>query len=457
MQGVRKDKSVLPVSADAQSAAVQNGSLEGLLAQFDSNPFGTSRALRQLCDADPGHFVKSALRAISTLPDQSGIRFITTLVPLSEPVLEMIADPQGFEEDGAKRIVEAMRRIDPQAEAKLLRLISANPAQPLPPKLTDRILDLVDAVSKGPRLVPVLMQIFRSANPYLRARLSLSIGKHHRNKDWIEDRMRDPDPRVRANAVEANWHQRDEQALCLFAIALRDSHHRVASNGAVGLYFAGDSRSLRALGELLHHGETARRAAGLWAIGHVQETRFEGLLARLASERDPMLRRLLVIAQEVLKRTIEVRVQQPRLDLRLIKATRQPVPPATPPPPDGAPACHRNHLFLEVKNPGGATPWQGLKPLQFHIFENGQPILDYAVQERTSYIKPGTYDLYFDSTAKPTEVHGNSAGVRHLRIVVVTETASGEHETFDFGEPQSTPKAVEHPSEAGSAWAVLRS
>jgi len=411
-------------------------SIEDLIAQFDTNSIVISRLIWQLSATDPLQFQKSALRAIADVPDSGGVRFLASLIALNEPVLELIANPQVFELNDARRIVEALRRNDPQAEVKMLRLITANPAKRLPPQVTDRILDVIDAITEGPRLVPVLMQIFRSANPYLRARLALSIGKRHRNKDWIEDRMRDPDPRVRANAVEANWRQQDEPAFSLFNIAMRDVHHRVIGNGAVGLYYAGDVRSLRVFGELIRHEVSDRRAAGLWAVAHVQDTRFHQLLANMIDESDLVVRRLLVAAAGRLKRASEIRSEGAKLQLRLIKATRK----ALPSTEDGGPPKFHNHVFLEVKGPGSTYALQGLGPLQFHIFENEQAILEYSAQERTSYIKPGTYDLYFTSCGKSPK--------RHLQIIVVTETASGEYDSYDSG--PAKPVADE------SAWDVLR-
>ena len=390
--------------------------------------------------------------ALSQMPESSGIRFVATLIPLNEPILERIANPKAFEQDAARRILEVMRRIDLQAEAKLLRLISSNPDRPLPPPMTDRILDLVDTFSDGPRLVPVLMQIFRTANPYLRARLSLSIGKHHRNKDWLDDRMRDPDPRVRANVVEANWLQKDEAAVKLFSAALRDPHHRVIGNGAVGLHHAGDNRCLKVFSELLSHPEPNSRAAGLWAVGHIQDTRFQHRIATLAEDQQMIVRRSFEVAHARLKRALEIREEQPKLKLTLIKATRDPLPPQ--PMRHGSdplPPLFRNHLFMEVKTPDGA-PIQGMKSLQFHVFENDHAILDYSVQERTKYITPGTYDIYFDAATRPKELNGPPTQ-RHLKIVILTDSASGEHDTHDFGETEPKPEATDSATEpVAHAW-----
>lgn len=412
----------MPVSGDISATAVRAGSLDDLLAQFDAKPFATSRALRQLRDSETARFVESALRVIAEQPESASIRFLATLIPLTDQILELIAHPKAFDEAGARRIIEVMRRIDSQTESRLLRLITANPAKPLAPQIIDRILDVIDSITDTPRLVPVLMQIYRAASPYLRARLALSIGRHHRNKDWIEDRMRDTDARVRANAVEANWNCKDDQALNLFNAASRDNHHRVAANGAVGLYWAGDIRSLRLLADLAEHPEPNWRAAGLWAIGHIQDTRFLSLLeTSMCDEKDVTVRRSMIVAMARVKRAADLASELQRLTVRLIKATRQSLPPGS---GESAARC-QNHLFVEVKAPDD-SPVRSLKPLQFQVAEDNRAVFDYSVQARTRYVKPGCYDVYFTSANSSEEPQNPPP---HLRVTVVTECATGTYDS----------------------------
>jgi hypothetical protein len=134
-----------------------------------------------------------------------------------------------------------------------------------------------------------------------------------------------------------------------------------------------------------------------------------------------------------LKRAAELREEQPRLQLRLIKAVRKPLPGADP-------ARFHNHLFVEVKQPEGGPAIQGMKAMQFHIFEDGSAILDYSVQERTSYIKPGTYDLYFTS---------KESGDPHQQLAILTENAFGELDITSTPEPQ--PKD-DTPAETEKTW-----
>jgi hypothetical protein len=428
--------------------------LQELMVEFQTNPFAISRTLRELRNANIDQFPQWALQILARSNESSATRFLATLVPLSDDVLECIANPALFEEVQARRILRALRAVDPQTETKLLRQITASPGKVLPPAITDRILDLVDNVSDGPRLVPVLMQIYRTANPHLRARLARSIGKHHRNKDWLDDRMRDPDPRVRANAVEANWGHSDEQALNLFSRALRDPHHRVIGNGAVGFYLAADVRSLTVLSDLLSNEEAIFRSAGVWAAGQLCDARFYPRVAGLSDDTDIGVRRGVVVALAKLKRQLDARTEMPKLKLRLMKATRTPI---SDPGGDPENLVFQNHLFLEVKNASDA-PIAGLKPLQFSIYENDAVILDYSVQERTKYPKPGAYDIYF--TAKSDyQSPETGADMVHIRIVISLESGVGEQDSYTFfdSHADTNGKAEQpKPDPAETGWSVLR-
>ena len=83
-------------------------------------------------------------------------------------------------------------------------------------------------------MVPVLMHLFRAAPKNIQARLAITIGRHHRNLDWVEERLRDEDSRVRANMIEVFWGDTSQEALEIFRAALRDPDSRVRGNAALG-------------------------------------------------------------------------------------------------------------------------------------------------------------------------------------------------------------------------------
>ncbi len=125
----------------------------------------------------------------------------------------------------------------------------------------------------------------------------------------------DPDPRVRANAVESLWGRTDEDAVRRFRAALGDSHPRPVANACVGLYLSGRAEAVRELSNLASHPEPRFRAAAAWAMGRTGHSRFLPLLAemRAASSGPVSLLKCIVQAKE----TILAARKLPRTELLL--------------------------------------------------------------------------------------------------------------------------------------------
>lgn len=370
-----------------------------LVDQFESNPFLFSRELRDLRTTDTALFQQAALRKMASAPDGPGVRFLATLVPLTDPVLEVIANPDAFTLDESKRILDLARQNDPQAEAKLLRLLGGHPHRQLSPGIIDRILDLADAFEDATRLVPTLMQVYRTANPVLRARLTLSLGRLHRNREWIDERMKDHDAIIRAHTVESNWGMSDELATYLFKLALRDPDAQVVGKGAAGLYFAGEVRSLAIIGRLLENKLPHLRAAGLHAISEIRDVRFQNMAATLIADRDPEVRRQLLPALNRLKRASESRAHLAELVVD-VRDTGSRVP-------GSEEVCYT----VELLGHGGFERVASLRPLDFAIYEDQQPVLDYRIDPDS-----GIYRIYFIPSRQNCAV----------RITAADYTSAGE-------------------------------
>src|SRR5687768_8808131 len=106
-----------------------------------------------------------------------------------------------------------------------------------------------------------------------------------------ELRLTDPDPRVRANAVEALWQSRQRGAEHVLRKATRDSHPRVVVNGWVGLYYIGDPGAAEGLLQLASDGSPAHRAAAVWGLGQLGDAVFQPKLQALVRDPDAAVRR----------------------------------------------------------------------------------------------------------------------------------------------------------------------
>jgi hypothetical protein len=403
--------------------------VQSLVQEFDQDPFSVSRALRDLRDANPEAFEWAAFRSLAELSDSSGTRHLINLVQEDEILLRRVTNPHLLALPEAVRLIGTLRRSDPQTEVKLVRMITKD-AEPVSDEITERVLDLIDAVTDSPKLVPVLMHLFKSAPNRIRARLAMTIGRHHRNREWVEERMRDEDSRVRANMVEVFWGEKSAEALDIFRAALQDDNPRVKGNAIVGLHRAGDLESLAALATLAASSNSADRVTAAWVMGTLRDPRFQKVLAQYVKDPDPQVRRRTFPALCEIKRHQESLKGRTSCTLRFVKLHRA-APAAT------APDKGLIHILFEVKETGSQKAVRHIKPLDLLVSQNGTPVFDYQLVERIKYPTPGIYDLHFQSEfAKNPDQATQDSLTRMLKVEVAisTETHTGEHSSYWFGE-----------------------
>ena len=103
------------------------------------------------------------------------------------------------------------------------------------------------------------------------------MGRSNRSAMWVQSRMGDADPRLRANAVEGLWGVETEEARELMLAALHDASNRVVGNALYGLYAMGESVSLAETIKLAAHPLPVFRATAAWVMG---ETGIGGFATR---------------------------------------------------------------------------------------------------------------------------------------------------------------------------------
>ncbi|GIU74656.1 MAG: hypothetical protein KatS3mg004_1743 [Bryobacteraceae bacterium] len=225
----------------------------------------------------------------------------------------------------------------------------------LPPLTADQM----DPLAEAALLLAQLARQFSGGVPdaRLRSRLALLWGRLATAARLAELYFDDPDPRVRANAIESLWGRDDEEAVARYRRALQDQSPRIVANACVGLYLAGRTEALRELKALGEHPEPRFRAAGAWAMGRTGDRRFLPVLAemRKASPVPVALLKGIVQARE----RILAAERLPRQNVLLSFAIRQTEHPLTvevhlETPPEGCPVLPV-HWGIETN---GATVWE---------------------------------------------------------------------------------------------------
>lgn len=183
----------------------------------------------------------------------------------------------------AAEALRAAAERDPALPAQLAnRLIEESPWLSASQALT--LLDiLVAAVGLG-RIRTALIKLLSSPDACLASKAALLLAQGNASAHWLERQLQHPDPRVRANVIEAHWDQHSAEFRRLFQMATRDPNNRVVGNALVALYRSGDVDAREALLQLAQHREPRFRATAAWAMGETEDDFFLNQLHQMAEQ-----------------------------------------------------------------------------------------------------------------------------------------------------------------------------
>ncbi|MDX2268789.1 MAG: hypothetical protein NW208_11830 [Bryobacter sp.] len=231
----------------------------------------------------------------------------------------------------AQRVLRMVARMDPAYPQTLLeRLRVEAEAEGSQPNETAtgiarvakvaRLMDLVNQSVDLGAVAPVVERLAKHPDARIRSKAVLLRHKIARQLRQNVDFIPDQDPRVRANAVEALWGEKDEHAQAVFLEALDDPHHRVVANGLWGLYQAGNLVSIRKIPAMLRHAETPWHLAGLWLIAKTGDYRFQALLENLLPQATGKLRSGILRAARIIEERRRKLAEFPALEMKLLAA-----------------------------------------------------------------------------------------------------------------------------------------
>jgi HEAT repeats len=151
----------------------------------------------------------------------------------------------------------------------------------------------------------------------VRSKAALLVGRSNKNHKWVQDKLGEPDARVRATAVESLWGSDSAGSRAVFLTALGDADNRVVGNALLALYRLGDPTCVRLILEMLTHSDAGFRVSAVWVMGETGDQRFIPTLARLISEPLTELRGNAFRALAKIKKTMSARSDTEHLDIFL--------------------------------------------------------------------------------------------------------------------------------------------
>lgn len=227
------------------------------------------QGLRELADQSPSAFLNLSRMLLNDCRDTAGVRQVLSMLASRGWLAPMIRDVARADPGLAGGISHLGMSVYPALEREL------SSPEPPPAAVGDPAFaqDLIAAIEVALSLLPAPTSVVKPLDARSRATLARLYSKLAVAQDYLSQLLRDPEPRVRANAVEALWHMPVEHTLERLLEAARDPHHRVAANGLVGLSLAGDERALSGLVDMAEQGEGLARLAAIWAMGRTGDAR----------------------------------------------------------------------------------------------------------------------------------------------------------------------------------------
>lgn len=344
-------------------------SIPVLVQAFERDPAAAGKQMRRLIAAAPEAFRAGALEALKSPSGGRGYRFLVTQLVVNGLLLDCLVS-RSLTAPEAAELARVAARVDPKLDILLAQRIAGEAAEPSG-RYSDadlaRLLEVLERIAGGLRAVPALGPLLGHANPRIRSKAALLVGRASQSAALALKQLGSLDPRVRANAVEALWRADGDNFREVLRNALRDPNCRVAGNAALGLYLLGDAAGVRELMAMARRPSPDFRAAAAWCMGAAEDPRFLAPLEQLAASGGGKVRNNALRSISRVRQNAARILEAGRLRVEIAGASF---------------AGGTAHLRLAVA-PEGRPDLPGLPATSFVVREDGETVTDYCVREDT--------------------------------------------------------------------------
>ncbi len=263
------------------------------LAEFSENQLAP-RTIRRFATETPGLFAPAAASILMRSTDSPGHRFLAMLLVRQPRLFQQLSNPALFTRPQAVLLSRRLMAVDASLDIRFARQLPArNGATPdtLTGEQAERTLDILDEISPGRRVVPILSHLTRYPDQKISSKAALLIGKRVQNVAFAKRLIVETkDPRVRANAIEAVWGNDSPDVVALFRAGIEDQHNRVVGNSIMGLYLAGQEEVSDIVKRFAHDNKADFRMTAAWTMGKMGDTDFIQTLTMLMKDNHPGVR-----------------------------------------------------------------------------------------------------------------------------------------------------------------------
>ena len=308
-------------------------------------------ALAQLAAQDCELFFEAAFELLENMPDSSA-ECATAYCKLCDcpAFLIQLTRPDRFSKSKLLEICRHFIKFDKRLDVRLADLLPHRyeDVYHLPPESIAGILDVLNEISAGPRLVLLLNHLTDYPDPVVAERAVVLMGRRIQNSSWSHKFLTAHDEGMRASAVEAMWGRKTPAARTALWGCVNDTSNKVAGNAVLGLHLLGESGVDEIVTGMLGDTRPSFRSTAAELMGRIGRVEYAELLVNATTDADSHVR---LEAKRAL-----VNIRRPIRQQETAAAAALPVPPDTH-PPVGAPEPPAPVPFVsELPVPKPAVP-----------------------------------------------------------------------------------------------------
>jgi hypothetical protein len=305
-------------------------SLKGAL-QLPEGSMHAQSALRQASQSDPELFFQAGYRLAESLAGSPECATVCKRLLGCPIFLIELTRKERFSLPKLLWICRTYAAMDRSLDIRLANLLPGRREDPcgLGADVVARILEILNEISVGPRLILPLGHLTAHPNPAVAEKATLLIGRRICNFGWSQRRLESGGPEIRAGVLQSLWGSNTPQARLTMRKCLQDTSERVVGNAVFGLHLLHEADSLELVKRMMADERPAFRATAAYLAGQIGTPEASALL-RLAKN-DGEARVRLAAKQSMVQVRRAARMEEGRLETQPPVATPPRTPLDTPP------------------------------------------------------------------------------------------------------------------------------
>jgi hypothetical protein len=250
-------------------------------------------ALAQLAAQDGERFFEAALEILERMPDSSTERGTVHSKLCDCPAfLIQLTRPDRFSRSKLLELCRNFIQFDKRLDVRLADLLPHRheDSHHLSPDSIAGILDVLNEISAGPRLVLLLNHLTDYPDPVVAERAVVLMGRRIQNSSWSQRFLTAQDEGMRASAVESMWGRKSPAARTALWGCVNDTSSQVAGKAVFGLHLLGESGIDEIVTGMLDDTRPSFRSTAAEVMGKIGREEYAELLMKATTDIDPGVR-----------------------------------------------------------------------------------------------------------------------------------------------------------------------